>query len=269
MEYMEKYVPSELAAKAIEAAKEAGKIIMEVYKTDFSFSRKSDKSHVTKADMQSSEYIISELSKTGIPVLSEEGKSHDIKPKNGMIWIVDPLDGTSDFVDKTGEFSVSIGLARNGIPILGVIFVPITGALYVAEKGKGAFKFHNNKTTKLKTRSNEKPLVLLSRHHMNEKESGLVKALDMDYEQKGSCAIKIMRVCEGSANASFFIASSVKVWDTCASTCIINEAGGIITDMNGNPLKYDLESISHNDGILAADASIHGIIVKKYTEMYA
>ena len=133
---------------AIKAAKEAGNAILDVYQRDFKTSKKDDDSPITDADLKSNEIIKEILSQTDHVILSEEDKDDLSRLTQEMIWIVDPLDGTSDFIDRTGEFTVMIALVWDGKPVLGVINWPDGNRLYVAQKGKGAFRFSNEELYK-------------------------------------------------------------------------------------------------------------------------
>ena len=134
---------------AIIAAKKAVEKILEVYNGNFKISQKSDDSPVTDADLKSNETIKKILSKTRYQILSEEDKDDKSRLRKNIIWIVDPLDGTSDFIDKTGEFTVMIALIKDKKPILGVIGWPTEDTLFVAQKGKGAYRYANDKWEKL------------------------------------------------------------------------------------------------------------------------
>ena len=130
---------------AIKAAKEAGDAILEIYQGDFKISIKNDNSPITDADLKSNEIIKKILSQTEHVILSEEDRDDQSRLSKDTIWIVDPLDGTSDFIDKTGEFTVMIALIKNKKPILGVIGWPTEKTFFVAQKGCGAFRYSNGK----------------------------------------------------------------------------------------------------------------------------
>ena len=134
---------TDLRDAAILAAIEAGKAILEIYYSgDFDVTVKGDDSPLTRADIASHEVIMRHLEPLGIPVLSEEGRDMPFSERSGRseLWIVDPIDGTKEFIKRNGEFTVNIALARDGVPVLGVIYVPVTGELYVGVEGEGAHK---------------------------------------------------------------------------------------------------------------------------------
>ena len=162
---------------AIKAAQEAGNAILEIYQKDYNTFTKTDDSPVTDADLKSNKIINEILSKTEYSILSEEDIDDQSRLLKDMIWIVDPLDGTSDFIDKTGEFTVMIALIQNKKPILGVIAWPTEKTLFVAQKNCGAFRYSNGKWDKISvTKMNELPKcrTVGSRHHLSEKEKKFI-----------------------------------------------------------------------------------------------
>ena len=134
---------------AINAVKEAGNAVMEIYKHDFTSTTKKDNSPLTEADLKSNDIIQKIIVGTGYPVLSEESVDSKKRLEHDKIWIIDPLDGTSDFVSKSGEFTIMIALVDKHEPILGVIYWPTNDILYVAQKGCGEYKFANGVWEKL------------------------------------------------------------------------------------------------------------------------
>src|SRR3954453_535841 len=131
---------------SVEAAIEAGKKILEVYQRDFSVETKTDNSPLTEADRQAHHTIKNILQQTGIPILSEEGKQmlYEERKQWNEFWLVDPLDGTKEFIKKNGEFTVNIALIKNGIPVMGVVYVPVTGVVYFASEETGTSSFNTN-----------------------------------------------------------------------------------------------------------------------------
>src|ERR1700744_555538 len=127
---------------AIKAAINAGKEILNIYKKDFSVEYKADESPLTEADKKSHFVIIDHLKPSGLPVLSEEGKTidYEVRAEWELFWLIDPLDGTKEFIKKNGEFTVNIALIREFLPVIGVVYVPVTGTLYFASEDIGSFK---------------------------------------------------------------------------------------------------------------------------------
>jgi|TARA_B100001167_G_scaffold39187_1_gene22139 3'(2'), 5'-bisphosphate nucleotidase len=254
---------------AIEAAMKAGKAVIEVYKNNFSYQVKDDNSPITEADIKSNGIIQETLSITNIPILSEENVDDLVRLKHEKIWIVDPLDGTSDFVEKTGEFTIMISLVQSSKPILGVIYWPTEDKLYVAQKNKGAYELFSGHWKKLNVNniSNlEKCHAVISRHHLSESDKKFIKKLNLlEFNQKGS-SLKVLDICSGEAEVYLTTTNKIKQWDTCASHCLISESGGKITSMYGEDLEFNTELINHENGLLVTNGLIHNKIVKKYSE---
>ena len=254
---------------AIDAAVKAGKAVIEVYKNNFSFQVKDDNSPITEADIKSNMIIQEVLSTTNIPILSEESVDNLARLKCEKIWIIDPLDGTSDFIEKGGEFTIMISLVQSGKPILGVIYWPTEDKLYVAQKNQGAYELFSGHWKKLNVNniSNlEKCHAVISRHHLSESDKKFIKKLNLlEFNQKGS-SLKVLDVCSGKAEVYLTTTNKIKQWDTCASYCLISESGGTMTSMNGEDLEFNTELINHKNGLLVTNGSIHNKIVKKYSE---
>ena len=254
---------------AINAVKEAGNVVMEIYKHDFTSTTKKDNSPLTEADLKSNDIIQKIIAGTGYPVLSEESVDNKKRLEHDKIWIVDPLDGTSDFVSKSGEFTIMIALVDKHEPILGVIYWPTNNILYVAQKGCGAHKFANGVWEKLaisKRSELQNCRALGSRHHLSSHEVDFLKLLNIEkFSERGS-SLKVTDICSGVADLYFTMTNKIKQWDTCASNCLITEVGGKMTDMLGNELEYNTENIYHDNGILVTNGIIHDIVTERYNE---
>ena len=252
---------------AINAAQEAGNTILKIYEKDFKTFTKTDNSPVTDADLQSNKIIKEILSVTKHSILSEEDVDDKNRLSNDMIWIIDPLDGTSDFIDKTGEFTVMIALIENQKPILGVIAWPTEKTLFVAQKNCGAFRYSDNKWEKISvTKISELPKcrTIGSRHHLSDKEKDFIEKIGIkDFTSIGS-SLKVGKISSGQAEVYITTTNKMKEWDTAASHCIISEAGGKMTDMLGNELTYNNKNVYHQNGILVTNGLIHDKIVKEY-----
>ncbi|MFB1007316.1 MAG: 3'(2'),5'-bisphosphate nucleotidase CysQ, partial [Nitrosopumilus sp.] len=255
---------------AIKAAQEASKVILEIYKKDYNTFTKTDNSPVTDADLKSNKVINEILSNTKYSILSEEDIDDQSRLSKDMIWIVDPLDGTSDFIDKTGEFTVMIALIQNKKPILGVIAWPTEKILFVAQKNCGAFRYSDNKWDKISvTKIDELPKcrTVGSRHHLSEKEKEFIKKIGIeDFTSIGS-SLKVGKISSGQAEAYITTTNKMKEWDTAASYCIISEAGGKMTDMLGNDLTYNNKNVHHQNGILVTNGLIHDKIVEEFKKL--
>ncbi len=259
--------PLDEAILAINAVKKANRAVMDIYNTTFSSELKDDKSPITQADLESNEIIKQVLSSSGLPILSEEDEDDMGRLGHKKIWIIDPLDGTSDFVSRTGEFTVMIGLVENRKPILGVIYRPTTNTLFLAQKGSGAYKLENNSWQKLavsKTSDLKKCRAVGSRFHLSEQEKQFFKNLGvLSFESRGS-SLKVAEICMGLADLYLTTSDKIKQWDTCASYCLITESGGKMTDMNGSEVFYNTENLNHENGLLVTNSLVHDEIVKRY-----
>ena len=255
---------------AIEAAQEASNVILEIYQKDYNTFTKTDNSPVTDADLKSNKVINEILSNTKYSILSEEDIDDQSRLSKDMIWIVDPLDGTSDFIDKTGEFTVMIALVQNKKPILGVIAWPTEKILFVAQKNCGAFRYSDNKWDKISvTKIDELPKcrTVGSRHHLSEKEKEFIKKIGIeDFTSIGS-SLKVGKISSGQAEAYITTTNKMKEWDTAASYCIVSEAGGKMTDMLGNDLTYNNKNVHHQNGILVTNGLIHDKIVEEFKKL--
>src|SRR3989304_1620295 len=254
---------------AIDAAIEAGKSVMEVYDGKFLSSLKNDNELITEADIKSNTIIQKIISESNYPILSEETTDNKERLNHKKIWIVDPLDGTTDFVNRTGEFTIMIGLVENNKPILGVIYWPTEKKLFLGQKGQGAFKFYNGNWTKISVSDIselEKCRVVGSRYHISDKERNLLTSLKISkFTSKGS-SLKVTDVSSGNAELYFTTTNKIKQWDTCASYCLVTEAGGKMTDMFGNDLEYNTEKLNHENGLLVSNGLIHNQIINIYRE---
>jgi 3'(2'), 5'-bisphosphate nucleotidase len=256
---------------AIEGILKAGQKVMEIYKSDFSTSYKNEKEPITQADITSNEIILEYLSRTGIPVLSEESTDDKSRVDEKTIWIIDPLDGTSDFVNKTGEFTIMIALIENGEPVVGIILWPKKDVLYIAKKGNGSFQKNDTNWKKISVESISELsqcIAVGSRHHLSDNEKEFASLLNLkEFIPRGS-SLKVMDISSGSAHLYFTTTNKIKQWDTAASYCIIHESGGKMTDMFGNKLIYNTEVVNHENGLLVTNGLIHSNVFEKYKKFH-
>ena len=245
--------------KIIDGIVRAGEKVLEIYETDFSTEKKDDDSPITQADIESNKILKEVLGETGISILSEEDVDDKKRLSDDKIWIIDPLDGTTDFVNRTGEFTIMVGLVEKHKSILGLIYWPIKKKMYLAESGKGAFR-HDEEWEKIETTmmsEMQNCQALVSRHHLSEKEKKLLDEMEIAVVTSIGSSLKVTEIASGDAEIYLTTTNKMKQWDTCASNCIISEAGGKMTDMSGKELSYNTEIVNHENGILVTNGLIH------------
>ena len=259
---MERTTQLQLATKA---AVEAGKRIMEIYETDdFNVDFKSDDSPLTRADIAAHEIIVEFLNQSDIPVLSEEGKEipYSIRKDWDTLWIVDPIDGTKEFIKKNGEFTVNIALIEDQTPVLGVICVPALNELYFSTQENGAFKTTRidtwQNTTNILMHGQKLPLeterstytVVASRSHLSPETQDFIDDLTKKHGtvetiSKGS-SLKLCMVAEGTADCYPRFAPTME-WDTAAGQAICMHAGFDVIDWETrSTMKYNRENLLNN-----------------------
>lgn len=248
-----------------EASLKAGKAILKIYSTTFEVEKKDDSSPLTEADKRSHEIISGYLSGTGIPVLSEEGHHtpYSERRKWNTLWIVDPLDGTKEFVRRNGEFTVNIALVQKKRPVLGIIYAPVLDILYFAVHNKGAYKLgsthkimnHIPEWEELSRQSVKLPLdkrpreftVVGSRSHLNKETEQFIENLriqhgNIEISSRGS-SLKFCMIAEGIARVYPRFAPTSE-WDTAAGHIIAEESGGRVLQQDlEHPLIYNKENI--------------------------
>ncbi len=252
-----------LLEQAIFAAIEAGKAIMEVYATEFKVDIKADNSPLTIADMRAHELILKILNKTGFPVVSEEGRSIPYYKREqwNEFWLVDPLDGTKEFISRNGEFSVNIAFIRNRKAIMGIIYAPVTDILYYGDE-QGAWKKENAsgiiseiiEADKLKAGSARMPLprtdpafaIVASRSHLNVETTAFINQVKQQHSEirilsRGS-SLKLCMIAEGAADV-YPRFGATSEWDTAAGHAIVSAAGGKVVRIDNE----DVELIYNND----------------------
>jgi 3'(2'), 5'-bisphosphate nucleotidase len=223
----------------------AGEAIMQIYDSPFEVRRKLDKSPLTAADIAAHDLIVRELGRLTpeLPVLSEESPEirFSERQKWGSYWLIDPLDGTREFVKRNGEFTVNIALIREHQPVLGVVYAPVLEVLYYARRAAGAWKREReNEPRKIQTRKLPagKISVAGSRSHSDRRmEEYLTRMGPHEVIGMGS-SIKACLVAEGKADL-YPRFGPTSEWDTAAAQCIVEEAGGAITDTGMQPLRYN------------------------------
>lgn len=239
-------------------AVEAGRAILEVYETDFGVERKEDESPITLADRRSHQLIARELARRypDIPVLSEEGKEvpHTVRGDWDRFWLVDPLDGTKEFVKRNGEFTVNIALIDGRSPSAGVIHIPVHGRLVVAEVGRGCWEIHDGRKRELHVDhpSPKGPVRLVkSRSHGSDKLDALLEILPPCEILKRGSALKFCAVAAGEADFYPRFGPTWE-WDTAAGQAIVEAAGGVVVDFEGNPFVYNKPNLLNGSFLVAS-----------------
>mgnify|MGYP000848254817 CR=1 FL=1 len=238
----------------VELAQKAGKATLEIYKQDFDFEIKGDNSPLTLADKKSNEVIIEGLLALypEIPIISEENKLLDFSIRKNWTycWLVDPLDGTKEFIKKNGEFTVNIALIHNGQPILGVVDVPVKNKTYYAQKGLGAFLVENGEERKIEIRSlastNFLNIVGSRSHSTPELEAYVEKQKEkfetVNFVPAGS-SLKFCLIAEGLADVYPRLGPTME-WETAAGQSVAMEAGAeVLIYETGEPLTYNREDL--------------------------
>jgi 3'(2'), 5'-bisphosphate nucleotidase len=245
-----------LLRRVVDLSVEAGNAIMDIYNGPaFQVEHKDDKSPLTAADLASHHVIVNGLGKLTPewPVLSEESEStpYETRREWTIFWLVDPLDGTKEFLKRNGEFTVNIALIEGDTPVLGVVYAPARRTMYFAARGMGAFKQENREASPIRVQRGpgNATRVIVSRSHAANEEN-------IYTQQYGSCefvpmgsSLKFCLVAEGSADIYPRTGPTME-WDTAAAHCILDQAGGSVTAEDGARFRYNKTSLL-NPGFLA------------------
>lgn len=245
--------------KIAKLAIRAGEEIMKVYSRDFGVEYKEDASPLTEADKASHEVIDAGLRKLapGIPVISEEGAAIPWPERSNYksFWLVDPLDGTKEFIKRNGEFTVNIALIKGNAPVLGVIYVPAKGVLYYGEKGSGAFRQERGGSpVKLERKliGQGSPVrAVVSRSHPTPEVEQFLKAYSVASRVEAGSSLKFCLVAEDRADLYPRIGPTWE-WDTAAGHAIAEAAGCSVTTADGSPLIYNKESLKNPGFVVSA-----------------
>nr|WP_091691924.1 3'(2'),5'-bisphosphate nucleotidase CysQ [Algoriphagus locisalis] len=249
----------ELTSIAKEASLIAGKAILEIYNSaDFGVEMKGDNSPLTKADQAAHHVIVDCLEKTGLPILSEEGKdiSYEERKNWDYFWMVDPLDGTKEFIKKNGEFTVNIALIHQGKPILGVVYAPVLKWLYWGNDEDGAWKQESDKAAfKLEqSRVSEVKIIVASRSHLSKETQDFIDQYPNTEVISMGSSLKLMLVAEGRAQVYPRFAPTME-WDTAAAHGVVLASGGEVKKWpEKSALEYNKENLL-NPWFICASAS--------------
>lgn len=245
-------------------ARHAGEAILTVYREDFDVEVKEDCSPLTAADLAAQKVIAAGLAQleTVLPVVSEEASHSPWEQRREWTryWLVDPLDGTREFVKRNGEFTVNIALIDQGETVMGVVLAPVTGELFVAARGHGAWwqVQANAEWERIFTRQLAKPPVAAgSRSHGGSAELVMRRLLGEDYHlQPLGSSLKFCLLARGAADV-YLRRGPTSEWDTAAAQCVLEEAGGAVLDLNGQPLRYNRkESLINPEFLAVGDTGI-------------
>lgn len=241
-----------LADLMLAAARDAAAAIMEVYLTDFDHISKTDGSPVTVADHRAEAIILDHLGPTGIPVLAEESVAAGIVPTLGeRFFVVDPLDGTKEFLKRNGEFTVNIALCERGAPVLGIVLAPATGATYIGGPG-GAFEITNrDERLPLRTEPGGRMKVVASRSHGHDALDGFCTAFEVVEDVSVGSSLKFCLVASGEAQL-YPRFTPTSEWDTAAGQAVLEAAGGVVLCLDGTPLRYGKGGDNLNPYFIAA-----------------
>ena len=257
---------------ALELAREAGAAILDLYQGPLHIQQKTnadDREPVTQADTLANEIIVHRLGRE-FPddgILAEESVDTVRRLNKSRVWMIDPLDGTTGFIDGNGDFAVQIGLTVDGECVLGVVYQPLTGVLYRAVRGGGTW-IERPGAAPVQARVSEHVEVstmrlAASRSHRSPRMDTVVEAFGIREEvRRGSVGIKVGLIIEQQCDIYVHLSPRTKQWDTCAPEIILREAGGSITDLFGQPLRYNDAEVQNRNGVVASNGVSHGRIVE-------
>ncbi|HEV7474676.1 MAG TPA: 3'(2'),5'-bisphosphate nucleotidase CysQ [Pyrinomonadaceae bacterium] len=256
---------------ALELAREAGAAILELYDGPIEVQQKSgvdDREPVTAADKLANEIIVGRLQREfpGDGILAEESVDTTHRLDKSRVWMIDPLDGTNGFIAGDGDFAVQIGLTENGECVLGVVYQPLTQVLYRAVRGQGTWierPDHKPAPARVSDHSEVSSMRLAaSRSHRSPRMDRVVQAFGLKEEVlRGSVGIKVGLIVEQQCDLYVHLSSRTRQWDTCAPEVILREAGGMITDLFGQPLRYNKVDTQNRNGLIASNGVSHQRIV--------
>jgi 3'(2'), 5'-bisphosphate nucleotidase len=250
-------------AIAKKLAVEAGAILMEYYRQSFVVDWKAPGDPVTAADRRASELIVTNLSREfpSHAILSEEEPDNLRRLEESHVWMIDPMDGTREFIEHRDEFAVQIGLVVEGIPVVGVVYQPTTRKLYYAAAGMGAFLESGDGQVPLRVSKEEtaaRMTMAVSRSHRSGRIDAIRQGLRIpNIVRIGSVGLKVGALCEGVAHLYIHAGNLTHLWDTCGPEAILREAGGRLTDISNEPLQYLGRQLKNPNGIIASNGVIH------------
>ena len=239
---------SSLLADVIKIADEASEKVLRIYQSDFTVSYKEDESPITAADVASHEIIVKGLRSLSreIPILSEEGAQADWEERKQWrrFWLVDPIDGTKEFTQRSGEFTVNIALIEDGEPVMGVVTAPALKEAFWGVKGEGANK--RDRTGRVYGIHVAEPQatkrVVASKNHLNDETRAFIETLGAHKTIQAGSSLKFCRIAEGCADI-YPRMGPTSEWDTAAAHAVLLAAGGDVHTVEGKPLQYGKEDV--------------------------
>jgi len=255
---------------AIEVAREAGDILMRYYRSGYSTDWKGENDPVTSADRAVNEFILEQL-QAEFPdhgFLAEESSDDRERLKKERVWIVDPLDGTRDFIDGVPQFAAMIGLAVDGRPVLGVVNQVAAGKLFYGVVGEGAWLESGGERTRLHVSRNDdlsKAAITVSRSHRSPLIGEVERKLGVAREViSGSVGVKVGLIVTQEVDLYVHptLGIGIKEWDTCGPEAILRAAGGRMSDCWGEPLQYNKPNVYHLKGVVATNGILHEQVVR-------
>jgi 3'(2'), 5'-bisphosphate nucleotidase len=258
---------------ATELARAAGAVLLSHYHSPFLVEQKinalQEIEEVTAADREANDLIVrrllTEFSDDGI--LAEESKDTERRLTKDRVWLIDPMDGTKNFIQRDGDFAVQIGLAVNGEAVAGVVYQPVRDVLYRAARDAGSWiEIKDEPAIRMQVSNENDPgnmVLASSRSHRSPRMERVVESFGFKKEtRRGSVGVKVGLIAEQQADIYLHLSPSTKQWDTCAPEIILIEAGGRLTDLFGDPLRYNDIRVDNRNGIVATNGAAHELVIE-------
>lgn len=257
---------------ATELGRAAGAVLLAHYNSPFLVEQKVnallEMEEVTAADREANDLIVRRLANE-FPddgILAEESVDTDERLNKERVWLIDPMDGTKNFVQRDGDFAVQIGLAVGGEAVLGVVYQPVRDVLYRAVRGEGSWREKDGEPAERMHVSNKtdpaEMVLASSRSHRSPRMERVVNSFGFKFEtRRGSVGVKIGLIAEQEADLYLHLSPSTKQWDTCAPEIVLTEAGGRLTDLFGKPLRYNAPRIDNRNGVVATNDVAHELVI--------
>ncbi|WP_100641494.1 3'(2'),5'-bisphosphate nucleotidase CysQ [Marinobacter salexigens] len=239
---------SSILPEVIKVADEASTRVLHIYQSDFKVSYKEDESPITAADVASHEVIVRGLRNISrdIPILSEEGAQAPWEERQHWrrFWLVDPIDGTKEFTQRTGEFTVNIAMIEDGVPVMGVVAAPALKEAFWGIRGEGAHRRDRTGQVRRIRVAEAQPTVrvVASKNHMNDETRDFIRALGPHKTLQAGSSLKFCRIAEGHADL-YPRMGPTSEWDTAAAHAVLLAAGGNVNTLDGGPLRYGKEDV--------------------------